>query len=130
MTNPTDCCRSVQVDCCPDPMPDVVFATISDHTNCGCADGVSIALAWTGVDWQGEGGACGAVWRLVLSCVPAIPSFMLGGTGPGGCGVSPNMADPGWSCSPINLAYTGVTVSSECLCDGPSPTRVSITVTE
>jgi hypothetical protein len=129
IANPSGCCRNIDTACCPGPMPDVLYAAIIDRANCGCADGVSIALPWNGVAWVGEGSVCGVTWQVALACISS--SFELGGAGPTGCTLSPQTPDLGWSCSPINLVFSRVPVNLFCMCEGgPLPTEVSITVTE
>src|SRR5260370_41527150 len=70
-TNDTGCCP-VTVPCCGNLLPDTLNATISNLTNCSCADGASIKLVWDPMMsvWTGTGamGSCGNNITLNFSC--------------------------------------------------------------
>lgn len=130
--NPHGCC-GVEVDCCDDPMPDVLHAMIEDKSNCACADGKTVALAFTspGV-WRGETDVCGTTWRLSFMCGGENGSLsqLVGDTPFPGCSIAPQYCDSGATCDPVHIVFSGMSPDPACDCEGPAPRTVDVTITE
>jgi hypothetical protein len=117
----------VQVDCCPQPLPPVLYANISNGSGCACLAG-QYPLLWDPLNnvWRFTGDACGLSGNLSigLRCLPTghgCESFSLdlacsNGVGPGRfyAGAFPDTC----TCSPLLLTYASATNTNDACCSG------------
>ena len=132
------CCCGVSSSCCADTIPTTIHVTLNSAT-CGCEDGLTFTLTYnsTLVQWEGSynDGCDGNLHLVTFKCVSTgnaawqmfITSTLIGPTLKG-CRVlgSPNLSASA-SCDPLNVVFTGFTISDNahdgtCSCDGDALT--------
>jgi hypothetical protein len=137
-TNPP----AVSVPCCPNLLPQNLYARVNNSQNAACLDGVLVTLAWDGIGqhWQGStpvpGCLAGATLTLILQCnSPPLPgnctSFNLTGScrAGTGSGLIGNAFPSACSCSPFTITFTGMTIQGGPGSCCPSGGKINVTVT-
>jgi hypothetical protein len=103
------------VDCCPNPVPALLYATVSNPTGpCTCMPG-TFSLLWdsNSPTWRPDGTIDPTCFHMgSLACLGGTPYF----------GVS---ADAGWSCAPVHWVFDLNTC-----CGIPLGGTVTVTVTQ
>ena len=111
--------NTVTVDCCVNPLPETLYATITDKTgDCTCLPN-SFTLTWNGMMWANNSIATSCTFSMDFSLSCLLSTFSLMST-MCGTGANPNSA----ICSPLQLVWTGLTCPA--LCSG----TFTITITE
>lgn len=110
------CQTGESLPCCPNPLPDRVYATIANVAGCACIDGFVLPLDFdNGLNrWGGVQTVCGGVSSLTLfwfcgddDCTTArvVGSY-------DGFNAIAATVDPGCSCSPLNMVFSNVALGT------------------
>jgi hypothetical protein len=132
--NPSPCC-GVSVGCCDNHLPDVLKATITNVSDCVCADGLEIALIFDPIMsvWYGKGPGSSSACALrsdqiSLSCSGAgcenLDIDILGI-----CNISSKTMIGDCECDPLHLVYE-LTIAGLNCCDllfGGATIRITVT---
>jgi len=122
----------VSVPCCPEDLPDELFATIVGEADCPCALGAAARLRWNGARWAGSTpmGTCGNSISYELYCDGGgCEGFRIDYSISGG-GSSPGEI-PGQlcTCDPLLLDFQWGMLDTDCNTDVAAAIAVAITGT-
>lgn len=110
------CQDGVTLPCCPNPLPLTVHATVQNVSGCPCIDGAVLALDYDSAfhSWSGFADLCSGPHRLTLGYSCGIHDCSTAGlTGSfDGFNFASAVVDPGCSCSPLQMVFSGITFSS------------------
>ena len=132
--NPSSCCWDCVDECqeIPDSISTLV-ATVTAKFNCGCANGVAISLARSGLHWIGSAAVCGKTWTMTMVDPSVINNGCgcrdIGAVGSGGCHTALVAASGCCSYSPIMFKFVSVS-TTHCCNDDAGGGMIEVTVTE
>jgi len=98
--------------CCPEPLPNVIHATVLDTAGCPCIDGEVVELNYQPVthSWEGFKDVCGGPHTITLgfscgltNCTQATLTGSFGGYN-----FPSATVDPGCSCNPLQMSFSGI----------------------
>jgi hypothetical protein len=126
------CQQGVTLPCCPNPLPLTVHATIHNVSGCPCIDGEVVALTYSSVtnSWSGYKSVCGGPHLITLgySCgIHDCSTAALTGSFDGYNFPSPPL-DPGCSCSPLNMGFSGVSFNPLATVCPNATVQITVTV--
>jgi hypothetical protein len=124
------CTSGIVLPCCPVALPATIHATVPAGSGCPCMDGTVVALTYSAItqSWSGSAAVCfGDTLTITFKCGSTSCGDATLNVNSALCGsVGPVKVNPGCSCNPLNMVFSGVTFphpGSECF----GPIRVVIT---
>jgi len=126
------CQQGVTLPCCSNPLPLTVHATVQNVSGCPCIDGEVVALTYQPIthSWEGFKDVCGGSHRIELgySCgIDSCDTATLTGSFAGFNFPNPTL-DPGCSCSPLHMGFSGITFNSFATICPNATVKITITV--
>ena len=125
-TGCTACCGggTISTTCCPGGLPSTLYATITNVSNCSCADGLTIPLHNSGGSfWLSDAGYC-LQFNLVCDTGPGGWCIQWGCVG----GITNWCCQASFSCSPLSISFTGCSTCNG-MCDFGLDGTFDVTVT-